>query len=483
MANTGQLETNPLAELIRAITVQGLSGAVRLSQSHAKAVIYCENGAIIFAASNLRAHRLSDFLKRNNLLSDQQVAALSPKTTDEELFALLAQDQGIQPDALKTIRANHISEILRAVLLWTSGEWQFDSRVRIGGDTRVMIDVKRLLLESARHLPASYLTSRFTDQTEMLELAKNNGHQARLLTAEAFVMSRITAPTSLKDLLVISGMNEEETLRAVYGLSLSGILQGHTWPTIDVTAQGQQLQPAPPPPPVIDEKSDLEALFKRLENAEDFYAVLDIERRSSPDQVRDAYHALARKYHPDRYHKENEATRRRIESAFARIARAYETLGDLSARESYDAQLGEKSAPATGSTLKPPPPQADSAKDQNKIRAESSFQQGLAAAKANQPEYALRFFAEAASLDPRMGRYRAEYGRALISQPQTRRVAEIELRAAIALEPNNGDYRLMLAELYKALGLRRRAAGEIEKALAADPKNEAARMLLSSLKK
>jgi hypothetical protein len=41
----------------------------------------------------------------------------------------------------------------------------------------------------------------------------------------------------------------------------------------------------------------------------------------------------------------------------------------------------------------------------------------------------------------------------------------------------------MLAELYKALGLRRRAAGEIQKALAADPKNESARSLLSSLKK
>jgi Tfp pilus assembly protein PilF len=107
----------------------------------------------------------------------------------------------------------------------------------------------------------------------------------------------------------------------------------------------------------------------------------------------------------------------------------------------------------------------------------------LTATKNNQPEHAIRFFAEAASLNPRMGRYRAEYGRALTAQPQTRRIAEFELKAAIALEPNNGQYRLMLAELYKVLGLRRRAAGEIQKALAVDPKNEAARALLSSLKK
>jgi hypothetical protein len=40
----------------------------------------------------------------------------------------------------------------------------------------------------------------------------------------------------------------------------------------------------------------------------------------------------------------------------------------------------------------------------------------------------------------------------------------------------------MLAELYKQLGLHRRAEGELERTLAADPQNETARMLLFSLK-
>ncbi|HEY5073396.1 MAG TPA: tetratricopeptide repeat protein, partial [Pyrinomonadaceae bacterium] len=55
-------------------------------------------------------------------------------------------------------------------------------------------------------------------------------------------------------------------------------------------------------------------------------------------------------------------------------------------------------------------------------------------------------------------------------------------QAALSLEPENTSYRVMLAELYKQLGLQRRAEGELERALAADPKNEAARSLLLSLK-
>jgi curved DNA-binding protein CbpA len=482
MTNAGQLENNPLAELIREICAKGLSGAVRLSQSQAKAVIYCEDGGIIFAASNLRAHRLSDYLRRNQLLSDAQMAALSPKAKDEELFGLLAQNTRVNPDALKKIRANHISDILRAMLLWTTGEWQFDSRVRIAGDTRVTIDVRRLLLECARHLPASYLASRFKDQTEPLELAKNNGHQAKLVPSEAFIMSRVNAPTTLKDLLTISGMNEEETLRAVYGLSLAGLLVRREWPTNELVALGQK---SAPPAAVPDEQGDLQALFARLDRAGNHYDVLDVRRSARPDEVRDAYHALARQYHPDRYHQRDAESRRQIESAFARIARAYEMLGEQSARDAYDAQLADMPTPVPvpPPSSKLPESEVVPEKDPGSERAEASFKNGLAAAKSNQPEHAIRFFAEAASLNPRMGRYRAEYGRALTAQPQTRRIAEIELKAAIALEPNNGDYRLMLAELYKVLGLRRRAAGEIQKALAADPKNEAARTLLSSLKK
>jgi cytochrome c-type biogenesis protein CcmH/NrfG len=85
-------------------------------------------------------------------------------------------------------------------------------------------------------------------------------------------------------------------------------------------------------------------------------------------------------------------------------------------------------------------------------------------------------------LAPREARYRAHYGHALTRQSNTRRIAETELQAALALEPENTTYRVMLAELYKQLGLHRRAEGELERALAANPKNEAARALLLSLK-
>jgi len=85
-------------------------------------------------------------------------------------------------------------------------------------------------------------------------------------------------------------------------------------------------------------------------------------------------------------------------------------------------------------------------------------------------------------LSPREARYRAHYGQALIQQSNTRRIAETELQAALTLEPDNPAFRVMLAELYKQLGLQKRAEGELERALAIDPKNEAARSLLQTFR-
>jgi len=62
-------------------------------------------------------------------------------------------------------------------------------------------------------------------------------------------------------------------------------------------------------------------------------------------------------------------------------------------------------------------------------------------------------------------------------QPGSRRTAETQLQAALALEPDNASFRVMLAELYQLLGLRRRAESEAARALVADPENDDAREL------
>ena len=67
-----------------------------------------------------------------------------------------------------------------------------------------------------------------------------------------------------------------------------------------------------------------------LPDGEDLYAVLDLPRDASEDDVRHAYRRLARTSHPDLGGGAGAADR------FRRIAAAYEVLGNTQRRASYD---------------------------------------------------------------------------------------------------------------------------------------------------
>jgi len=110
------------------------------------------------------------------------------------------------------------------------------------------------------------------------------------------------------------------------------------------------------------------------------------------------------------------------------------------------------------------------------------FKEGFAALQQGQRKVAIGLFAAAANAVPNEPRYRAFYGHVLAGNEETRRAAEAELRAAIKLDPNNAEYRVMLAELYRDLGLKLRAKSEAERAVSLDANNRKARELLRALK-
>jgi curved DNA-binding protein CbpA len=228
---------------------------------------------------------------------------------------------------------------------------------------------------------------------------------------------------------------------------------------------------------------DVETFLERVRTAPTFYDVLGISGAVSASSLKDVYYELARRYHPDRFRKAEPALLRRIESAFARVTQAYDTLRDDRERATYNAKLQarRKAEQLAASTAKATTtaPRAESQPDMPAAeRAELQFKEGLAALELGQRKVALGLFASAASAVPNEPRYRALYGQLLAANENTRRVAETELLAALKLDPKNAEYRVTLAELYRDLGLKLRAKGEAERALEIDPNNRKARDLL-----
>ena len=497
----GQLSSHPLAELIREISASRLSGALRLMRERAKALVYFEDGEVVRARSNLRVHRLAECARRWAAAAEARLSAvLTEAMTDEEAASALTSAGVLGADELAALAARQTEDVLRTALLWTDGEWSFEPRAQAGGQPAAKVDARPLLLEAARRLPPEFVGQRLLRGEETFAPADAPPEGVQILPAEAFVLLRLDAPQSLAELLAVSGLPEPDARQALYALALCGLVCREGWPralpaesvlraqartppaadarTKPAVEEKRAAEPAAEPPPP-DTFEELKALYA-LAEAESHYEVLGVAHSAPAAEIKRAYYALAKRFHPDRFRRDaGERTRARVDAAFGRISQAYEVLKDPAARAAYDLKEKERAQAARQQTRTASPSQEQSPQ----YRAEDSFRLGLSALQHGNRLQAVMHFAEAARLVPREARYRAYYGHALGGDAATRRQAEAELKAAITLDGDNASYRVMLAQVYRDLGMRLRAEGELQRALSVDPASQEARRLLDSLQK
>lgn len=87
----------------------------------------------------------------------------------------------------------------------------------------------------------------------------------------------------------------------------------------------------------------------------DYYALLGVERGASADAIRAAFHAFARRYHPDRLAGASEATRERAGAMYRRGAEGYRVLMSAESRRRYDEGLrAGRTRPPEGEWRRPP---------------------------------------------------------------------------------------------------------------------------------
>jgi len=83
--------------------------------------------------------------------------------------------------------------------------------------------------------------------------------------------------------------------------------------------------------------AELRALASIVEDL-DYYQLLEVEPRATAVDVRNAYHAVARRFHPDRLRHEGSDVVATAERVAKRVSEAYAVLRDPRRRKVYDQQ-------------------------------------------------------------------------------------------------------------------------------------------------
>jgi curved DNA-binding protein CbpA len=509
---------HPLAELLVEILQSRLNGSLRLSHHNSKTIIYVREGEVVFAVSNQRQHRIFEMLLEAGTLTKEQIVAIPEFTNDMVLAKYLRQKEMFSASSLKSIFTRQIEGILRDVIAWKDGVWTFSPLARIKDDIHYKVDIFNLLVEYGRNLPKDAVVRRFKSFNESFGKKPTPPAQINLLPQEAFLLSRFeNAYLKIDSIKSLSGLSDLDTLQKLYILWLAGFLYRESWDTAfkehqvsNIASAKFELKKETPAPvqiepvkansaPVHSQKEEkpaekieetipvqvkaeitLEKYLARVENAETHYELLDITHKASTEQIKHAYFGLAKRFHPDLFHKQTDAqTHNRIQHAFTEIAHAYEILRDEETRKTYDFKLRR----LLQELDKLSPEQRNKPKVEQKTLTEASeiFEHGFNLLMEEEYEQALPYIIRAVHLAPDSARYHAYYGKLLSIDKNQRFKAEAEFQTAIKLESGNPTFRIMLAEFFIQYNLPKRAEGELNRLLEIFPNNKEARGLLDSL--
>lgn len=511
----GNLREHPLPELLLEISQTNLSGSIRLAHEDRKAVIYLNDGSVVFAVSNQRQHRLFEVLIREKRFSAQQIIEIPNFTSDLELGRVLVRNHLLVKSELNDFFVHQIKEILRSIFAWPNGEWVFSSLARIKENINFYVNLQQILIDYARSLSSANVSNRFKSLQESFRMKVGTEQSAvNFLPREVFVLSRFEkSAMKIEDVKSLSGLSAPETFHVLYVLWLGGFLVRQGWNTAfsdrkiaDIlsarltlkkeeapkndfaelkaeTARPVVTKPPEPAEPLVREKPvetkiTLDEYLTRTEAAANHYETLSIHPKAASADIKKAYFAFARQFHPDLFYRQSEAaTHSRIQHAFTKIAHAYEILKDEKSREVYDFKLRKELAEAESLGA-----QHETVDQQGQARlAEENFKSGFTLLMDENYEDALPFLGRAAHISPDMARYHAFYGKALSFDETQRHKAEAEMQKAVKLEPNNATFRIILAEFFIEYNLLKRAEGELKRLLAIAPDNAEAKALLDSL--
>jgi curved DNA-binding protein CbpA len=208
-----------------------------------------------------------------------------------------------------------------------------------------------------------------------------------------------------------------------------------------------------------DLENEMLQRFEQMRD-QDLYQVLGVASGSFEDDVRRAYYTLAKRFHPDKFTREEMKTK--AEKVFAHITEAYSTLYNTETRRKYDEDQALRKTAHTEKKL-----------DSGDM-ARQNFKHGKDLLDKGRPGEAIAFLQNACDQDPSKTEHFHYLAIAQSRNPRWRKDAEENFLKAIERDPTNAELYAALGTLYSKGGLHSKARDQFKKALQWDPANEEA---------
>lgn len=191
------------------------------------------------------------------------------------------------------------------------------------------------------------------------------------------------------------------------------------------------------------------------------FEILELLPGASMDEIKSAYHRLAKQWHPDRFSGDQKAA---AEDRFRMLSEAFNALKDPDKRRAYEDQFSRQAAPsAVPEPKRTPIPERTP--DDWFNEAKESLAQGDLERALGLVQYAIR-------LDPNKAPFHTLMADLIEKSTGNRRAMIRCFETALRLEPKDIDSQIRLAELFRAEGMQARADRMLQEARRVAPNHK-----------
>jgi tetratricopeptide (TPR) repeat protein len=424
------------------------------------------------------------------LVQDGQVRGLGPvaaarrhpdDSASLRLERILAE-LGIRPATPKPAAATPLAGVRESVIEALAGGTPV---VAFGDGAPAPPDVAEvagatepLILEAVRRLRgAEAVRSALGDLDQRLECVAALGEVRTLTLLEGYLLSRIDGTMSARQVLQLVPLEPEQAERSLLGLLLTGRVAYRPAPVAsDVPPPSVPAAPAAEDAEAPEAALDPETAERRREVLDQFqslplkdhFEVLGLRPGCTDAEVKRAYSALVKRFHPDVHRDPRLADLHdALEAIFIRVREAWEALADARSRASYEARGG----PAAASAPAASPVSADgsgAAADEDLVTSEETLLHAQLLLLQARYWDAIQLLEPAVSrMSPPRHRNRARIllARAYAKNPNWLRRAEEQLQEVVRTDPAHVEAHYQLGLLYKAQGLAARAQAMFRRVL------------------
>jgi curved DNA-binding protein CbpA len=478
-----------------------MTGKLQLVLGHVERTLFFNFGQLVFATSSDRNDSLGDLMLRSGALNQREFEEASALVRTGQRFGSAIAEMGIYSvEEVSSWIQRQLTQITASVLDYPACRFYFFNEIekQVVPEIGINVPIGKLLLEAVRKatdLPLHHLAD---DADLWIDLSADPllRYQAvRLDENERQLLSAIAKASPAKQILAKCGLDRANAARALYALMVLGIVVALT-PSAEQQAEAEAeqaapaqeaqepaatpvSQPEPDPEPVPAPSSERPETVKQFEEEirkfielagkSTYYELLGLTTDCTAAQIKQSYHTLARKFHPDHHMGVSEWVGL-LQEVMGRLTEAYRTLIDDEKRAQYDKQLAQRGAFALGQE-----------KTETEQTVDECFIQAKQCLYAHNYPGSIMWLRKCVELAPDVAKYHAILARSLAAVPPYRPDAIRHFERAIELDPWNTSTYFQFAELYELMQLPWRAVMLYQKILQIDPEHTKANERLAQL--